>query len=95
MLSAEYPSVPKTIFDDLFIDPYETVIKAPKPRRLTKDSPFTDCLEPKSKVEHDHGIRVVGHYGSGSDFESKDSYYPNSALLETIPLPNPGKFYDA
>ncbi|GMG20752.1 unnamed protein product [Ambrosiozyma monospora] len=235
MLSAEYPSGPQTVFDDLFIDDYETAIQAPKSRRATHkrfsihrlfggffnngmrleskktpsnevnwdlvgplptmkpedrtdkqalatvttedfcfdadldqaildqvlyetipfnsidnqspsslslneegeelhavhddvdghiefrtgpvvpQNPFADCkllitVKPKSKFMEEHRIRVVGHYDSHSDSDgyaninsqdqcdflsAQDSYYPNSALLETIPLPQPGKFYDA
>ncbi|GME73317.1 unnamed protein product [Ambrosiozyma monospora] len=233
MLSAEYPSVPNTIFDDVFIDPYETVIKPPKPKgthkrfsfhrifgcifnngmrleskktpsnevnwnlagplptmkpeartdketlaTITEDfcfdtnndqaildqilyetipfnstdnqsspylsvnedgeeseafhddadghiefktgpvvprNPFADyklliTVKPTSKLVEDHGVRVVGHYDSESNSDcgsniskqdqynflsEHDSYYSNLALMEPIPLPNSGKFYDA
>ncbi|GMG20160.1 unnamed protein product [Ambrosiozyma monospora] len=65
---------------------------------------------PKSRKVKANDVRIVGYQGPQADSESDSSattdcectilpaersYYPYSALLETIPLPQPETFYDA
>ncbi|GMG20159.1 unnamed protein product [Ambrosiozyma monospora] len=65
---------------------------------------------PKSRKVKANDVRVVGYQGPQADLEgdlsattdyectvlpAESAYYPYSALLETIPLPQPETFYDA